>query len=157
MNQPGYRPTVAGQAEGQTPASRLTVPGQEEGHTSVSQDDFIQLIAEDAGRPTGLTQLGYHYTPVPRVGDESIAILFEPPTLTQIGLLPHCYFDQPPRRRSDVDDSQVPGQDDEHDDDDADVQHPESTNPSRQVIGMDEFQTIGIYANHYCLYVYIYA
>ena len=83
-------------------------------------------------------------------------MLSEPPTLTQIGFLQHGYFDQPPQRSSDVHDSQAPGQDDEHDDD-ADVQHPESTDPSRQVIGVDEVQTIGVYANHYCLYVYIYA
>ena len=54
-----------------------------------------------------------------------------------------------------MDDSQAPGQDDEHDDD-ADIQHPESNDPSRQVIGVDEVQTIGMYANHYCLYVYTY-
>ena len=161
MNQPGYRPPVAGQAEGQTPASRPTVPGQQEGQTSASQDDFMRLIAEDAGHPTGLTQLGYRYTPSLRLGDESIAMLSEPPTLTQIGLLPHGYFDQPPRHSSDVDDSQAPGQDDEHDDDehdddDADVQHPESTDPSRWVIGVDEVQTIGMYAPHYLLYIHIY-
>jgi hypothetical protein len=56
-----------------------------------------------------------------------------------------------------MDDSQAPDQDDEHDDDDADIQHPKSTDPFRQVIGIDEVQTIGMYANHYRLYVYIYA
>jgi hypothetical protein len=105
MNQQGYRPIVAGQVEGQTPASRLTVPGQAKGHTSSSQDDFIQQIVEDVVRPTGLTQLGYRYTPAPRIGDESINMLSEPPTLTQIGILPHGYFNQPPRNSSNVDDS----------------------------------------------------
>jgi hypothetical protein len=116
----------------------------------------MQLIVEEAGRPTGLTQLGYHYTPAPRVGDESIAMLSEPTTLTQLGLLPHGYFDQSPRRSPGVDASQAPGEDDEHDDDDADIQYPDSTDLSRQVIGINEVQTIGTYANHSLLYVYIY-
>jgi hypothetical protein len=82
MNQQGYRPTVPGQAEGQTPASQSIVLGQVEGQTSASQDDFIHLIAEEAGHPIGLTQLGYHYTPTPRIGDESIDMLSELTTLT---------------------------------------------------------------------------
>ena len=56
-----------------------------------------------------------------------------------------------------MDDSQASVEDDEHDDDDADIQNWESTNPSGQVIGIDEVQTIGMYANHSCLYLYIYA
>jgi hypothetical protein len=60
MNQPEYRPILPGQAEGQT---------------SASQDESINF-AEEARRPTGLTQLGYHYTPTPCDGDESIDMPF---------------------------------------------------------------------------------
>ena len=66
MNQLGYQPTLPGQAEGQTFAN---------------QDEFIDM-AEEARRPTGLTQLGYHYTHTPRDGDESIDMPSEPPSLT---------------------------------------------------------------------------
>jgi hypothetical protein len=48
-------------------------------------------------------------------------VLSEPTTLIQIGLLPHGYFDQPLRHNPGMDDSQVPSEDDEHDDDDANI------------------------------------
>jgi hypothetical protein len=79
-----------------------------------------------------------------------------PMGLTQMGYLPHGYFDQPPRCSSDMDDSQTQAEDDEHDDDDADIQDLESTDPFGQVIGIGEVQTIGMYANHSRLYLYIY-
>jgi hypothetical protein len=77
----------------------------------------------------------------------------KPTNLTQLGLLPHGYFDQPPQCSSDMDDSQAPIDDD----DDADIQDPESTDPSGQMISIDKVQTIGMYANHSRLYLYIYA
>jgi hypothetical protein len=57
-------------------------------------------------------------------------MLSELTTLTQIGLLSHGYFYQPPRCSPSVDDSQSPGEDDEHDDDNADIQYLDSTDPS---------------------------
>jgi hypothetical protein len=56
-----------------------------------------------------------------------------------------------------MDDSQAHVEDDEHDDDDADIQDPESTDPFGQVIGIGQVQTIGMYTNHSRLYLYIYA
>jgi hypothetical protein len=44
-----------------------------------------------------------------------------------------------------MDDSQAQSEDDENDDDDADIQDPESTDPSGQVVGISKIQTIGIY------------
>jgi hypothetical protein len=52
--------------------------------------------------------------------------------------------------------SQTQAEDDENDDDDADIQDQESTDPSRQVIGISEVRTIGMYANQSRLYLYIY-
>ena len=69
-----------------------------------------------------------------------------------MGYLPYGYFDQSLRRSSDMNDSQVQAEDD----DDPNIQDPESTNPSGQVIGIGEVQTIGMYANHSHLYLYIY-
>ena len=94
--------------------------------------------------------------PPPHNGDNSLDMSFEPMGLTQMGLLPHDFFDQPPRAPSDMDDSQVHAEDDENDDDDADIQDPESTDLSGQVVGISEVQTIGTYANQFCLYLYIY-
>jgi hypothetical protein len=91
MNELGYRPTL---------------PGQVEGQTSGSQDEFIDF-AEEARRPTGLTQLGYYYTSTPHDGDESMDMPSTLMGLTQMGYLPHDYFDQPPRRSSNMDDSQA--------------------------------------------------
>jgi hypothetical protein len=83
-------------------------------------------------------------------------MLFEPVGLTHMGLLSHSFFDQPPRAPSDMDDSQAQAKDDENDDNDANIQDPKSTDPSRQVVGISEVQTIGMHANHSCLYLYIY-
>jgi hypothetical protein len=79
---------------------------------------------------------------------------FKPMGLTQMGILPHGSFDQPPRCSSDMDDSQTQAEDDENDD--ANIQDPESTDPSGQVVGTSEVQTIGMYANQPRLYLYIY-
>ena len=54
-----------------------------------------------------------------------------------------------------MDDSHTHAEDDENDDDD-DIQDLESNDPSRQVVGISEVQTIGMYANKYRLYLYIY-
>ena len=64
-----------------------------------------------------------------------------------MGYLPHSFFDQPPLRSSDMDDSETQAEDDENDDDDDDMQDPKSNNPSKQVVGMSKVQTIGMYAN----------
>jgi hypothetical protein len=129
--------------------------GQVGWQTSASQDDSIDF-AQEVGRPTGLTQLGYHYTPTPCNEDESIDMQSESDGFDSDGILSHGFFSQPPRRISDMDDSQTQAKDDENDDDDADIQDQESTDPSGQVIGISEVQTIGMYANRSRLYLYIY-
>ena len=131
------------------------LPGLAEGQTSASQDESIDFF-EEARRPTDLTQLGYHYTPTPRNADESISMPSKPMGLTQMGLLPLDFFDQPPQAPSDMDDSQAQAENDEDDDDDADIQDLESTDPSGQVVGVTDVQTIGMYANQSRLYLYIY-
>jgi hypothetical protein len=68
-----------------------------------------------------------------------------------MGYLSHGFFDQPPRRSSDMDDSVI-----QFDDDNNDMQDLESNNPFWQVVGMSEVQPIGMYANQSRLYVYIY-
>jgi hypothetical protein len=122
--QSGYRPILLSPAEGQPSASQ----------------DELSDFAKEACRPTGLTQLGYHYTPIPRNGGKSVDMPSESMGLTQMGYLP-------PQHSSDMDDSETQAENAENDDDDNDMQDPESNDPSGQVVGMSEVQTIGMYVN----------
>jgi hypothetical protein len=130
MQQPRYRPILPGPAEGQT---------------SASLDESFNFAGK-ACRLIGLTQLRYHYTPIHRNSDKSMSMRFKPMGLTQMSYLPHDFFDQPPRRSSNMDDSETQAKDDENDDDDNDIQDPESNDPSRQVVE-ERGQAIGMYAN----------
>ena len=56
MQESGYRPILSCQAKRQT---------------FVSHDEYINF-AEESSHPTGLTQLGYHYTPTSCNGDDFI-------------------------------------------------------------------------------------
>ena len=99
------------------------------------------ILVRRACRPTGLTQLGYHYTHIPCNGDESMSMPSLPMGLTQMGYLPYGFFDKPLRRSSHMDDNETQAKDD-IDDDTNDMQVPESNDPSGQVVGKSEIQTI---------------
>jgi hypothetical protein len=117
MQQPRYRPILPGPAKGQT---------------SASLDESFDF-AEEACRLIGLTQLRYHYTLIPHNGDKSMSMRFKPMGLTQMGYLPHDFFDQPPRCSSNMDDSETQAKDDDND-----IQDPESNDPFGQVVGKSE-------------------
>ena len=115
-------------------------------------------VADIGTHPTGLTQFGYHCDLPPRVGDESVAMLLEPLDLTQIGLVPHGYFDHLPRAHSSAymedSETQVPSVD--IDEDGSDSQEPQPDDPAQQVLGVDEVQMIGMYVCQPVLFISIY-
>jgi hypothetical protein len=61
---------------------RPILPDPAKRYTSASQDESFDF-AEEARRPI-LTQLGYHYMPTPRNGDESMSMPSPPMGLTQV-------------------------------------------------------------------------